>query len=222
MKNSSTELTEDPREKQQHPKRCYKGEYHAYYHNSHTTFLSKERLVLRVVWTLSEDTEISVTVLTHPLILHHKIIKISLFVIHKARSLYTALRSQYGKRLTHDIFNMSHHDTAFTLLIFPSIETWQHRASAFPILSTSLATAATISYTHCSPPYPNSFLLLHSFCHSFMTIVAKAFSFNSGFYCHMGQIGQTVECIFSVQYDPFQNTTTTIVMSDVPKKKVIH
>jgi hypothetical protein len=51
---------------------------------------------------------------------------------------------------------MSHHDPVFTLLIFPPSETWQHRASAFPILSTSLATAATISYTHCSPPYPNS------------------------------------------------------------------
>ena len=76
---------------------------------------------------------------------------------------------------------MSHHDPAFTLLIFPSSETWQHRASAFPILSTSLATAATISYTHCSPPYPNSILLLHSFCHRFMTIVAKTFFLNSGF-----------------------------------------
>jgi len=34
----------------------------------------------------------------------------------------------------------------------------------------------------------------------------------------MGQLGNTVEYIFSVQYDPFQNTITTSVTSDVQRK----
>jgi hypothetical protein len=113
---------------------------------------------------------------------------------------------------------MSHHDPAFTLLIFPSSETWQHRASAFPILSTSLATAATISYTPCSPPYPNSILLLHSFCH-FYDNCGQGFLFEFWLYCHTGQTTNTAECIFSVQYDPFQNTIT-ITVSFVVQRKI--
>lgn len=120
----------------------------------------------------------------------------------------------------HDISYMSHQNPVFTLHIFPSSEKWQHRASAFPILSTSLATAATISYTHCSPPYPNSTssaqsitalsqLWLRILLYNFGCTITWNLSF-------VAWIVTKVEYIFSVQYDLYITTTNIFI-----KKKVL-